>query len=122
MRFMTKRIYELPRPSDGTRVLIDRLWPRGLSKADAAIDQWAKDLAPSHELRRWFAHEPERFDTFIENYHAELAENAETVATWLKAWKADRHETITLVYATRDDRPHHAPVLRIYLQKQSEAG
>lgn len=64
MPIQTKRIYEEPEPEDGTRVLVDRLWPRGVSKEDAALDRWAKDVAPSDELRNWFDHDPDRWDEF----------------------------------------------------------
>src|SRR6478609_3582032 len=74
-----KRVYEPPSPEDGVRVLIDRLWPRGLRKADAAIDRWMKDIAPSTELRRWFGHDPERWAAFHRRYTEELEQQAAAV-------------------------------------------
>src|SRR3954452_22853316 len=76
MTFQIKRVYEAATPADGTRVLVDRLWPRGLRKADAKWMYWMKDVAPSPELRRWFGHEPERFAEFSRRYKKELRENA----------------------------------------------
>ncbi|MEM8782533.1 MAG: DUF488 family protein [Planctomycetota bacterium] len=122
MEFDIRRVYAGRGPDDGTRVLIDRLWPRGLSKADAAVDQWAKTLAPSHELRRWFGHEPERFDAFATKYRAELEASASEVATWIAQWREADAARVTLVYAARDDRPHHALVLRDYLRQQAANG
>ncbi|WAP59307.1 DUF488 domain-containing protein [Streptomyces sp. S465] len=69
-----RRVYDTPEPDDGTRVLVDRVWPRGLAKADAHLDEWTKDAAPSTELRRWYGHDPDRFPEFTRRYHAELAD------------------------------------------------
>jgi uncharacterized protein YeaO (DUF488 family) len=74
-----KRAYEPPAPDDGTRILIDRLWPRGLKKADAAIDLWMKDIAPSTELRKWFGHDPERWQEFRRRYRSEVREHREQI-------------------------------------------
>lgn len=95
---------------DGTRVLVDRLWPRGLAKADAQYDEWSKDVAPSSELRRWFGHDPERFDEFAERYRAELASSpAAEAVEHLRALAADG--PLTLLTATRDLDVTHARVL-----------
>ncbi|MFE6995423.1 DUF488 domain-containing protein [Microbacterium sp. NPDC057659] len=75
-----RRIYEDPEPSDGTRVLVDRLWPRGISKERAELDEWCKDVAPSTELRKWYAHDPEKFPEFAQRYRAELGDPARTEA------------------------------------------
>jgi len=102
-----KRIYDDPAPEDGTRVLVDRLWPRGVSREAAAIDFWVRDLAPSDELRRSFAHDPERFDEFRRRYLAELRENGEA----LKDLAARTEGTLTLLFAARDVERNNAVVL-----------
>lgn len=105
-----KRVYEPPSSTDGRRVLVDRLWPRGVRKADARIDEWLKDVAPSHELRRWFGHDPERFPEFRERYRRELrAEPARSVLAELQRRAA--RGTVTLIYAARDDQHNNAVVL-----------
>lgn len=104
-----KRAYEPPSPEDGTRVLVDRLWPRGLRKADAAIDGWLKEIAPSSELRRWFGHDPSRWEEFRRRYQAELSARPELLDR-LRAQAAQG--TLTLVYATHDEDHNHAIVLR----------
>ncbi|HEY3803959.1 MAG TPA: DUF488 family protein [Kofleriaceae bacterium] len=105
-----KRAYEPAEAADGYRVLVERLWPRGVRKADAHIDEWAKDVAPSHELRRWFGHEPRRFPTFRERYLRELrAEPARTAVAEL-ARRAARG-TVTLIYSARDEAHNNAVVL-----------
>ncbi len=108
-----KRIYEEALPTDGYRILVDRLWPRGISKETARIDEWNKDVAPSTALRKWFNHEPEKWNAFSEKYLAELRTNnvAETF------WKAhEKQEKITLVYAAKDEKHCHPLVLRDYLK------
>ena len=104
-----KRAYEPPEPADGTRILVDRLWPRGVSKAVAAIDHWAKDLAPSAALRTWFSHDPARFAEFERRYVAELRSQRAAV-TELRALA--RKGTVTLVYAAHDEAHNDAVVLR----------
>lgn len=104
-----KRAYEAPSPGDGTRVLVDRLWPRGVKKADAGISQWMKDIAPSDELRKWFGHQPERWEEFRRRYRAELAGKGELVA---QLRELARHGPLTLVYAARDAAHNQAEVLR----------
>src|SRR5512136_2455048 len=96
----TKRVYEPPFPEDGVRVLVDRLWPRGVSKEDARIEWWARELAPSDKLRRWFGHAPPRYREFVDRYRAEL-ESSEAVSR-LKVLAAKG--TVTLVYSARDER------------------
>jgi uncharacterized protein YeaO (DUF488 family) len=103
----TKRVYEPPASEDGTRVLVDRLWPRGLSKDEARIDWWARELAPSDKLRRWFGHSPLRFRQFVERYKLEL--NSGEAAARLRALAA--RQTVTLVYAARDERHNNARAL-----------
>jgi uncharacterized protein YeaO (DUF488 family) len=103
----TKRVYEPPASEDGTRVLVDRLWPRGVSKDLARIDWWARELAPSDKLRRWFGHSPPRFREFVARYKLEL--NSGEAAARLKALAAK--QTVTLVYAARDERHNNARAL-----------
>jgi uncharacterized protein YeaO (DUF488 family) len=100
-----KRAYEPPSPQDGTRILVDRLWPRGLAKAQAALDGWNKDVAPSTALRQWFGHKPERFQEFAKRYRAELKGNPALDA--LRALKGK----VTLVYGARDPKINHATLL-----------
>lgn len=107
-----KRAYDAPEKSDGLRVLVDRLWPRGLRKADAAIDLWLKDIAPSTELRRWFGHKPERWDEFRERYRAELRDNP---AVGRLRDLGDRD--LTLIYAAHDEARNNAQVLAEYLRR-----
>ncbi|MBX3571615.1 MAG: DUF488 domain-containing protein [Mesorhizobium sp.] len=108
-RVQIKRAYESPAAEDGTRVLVDRLWPRGLKKTDAALDHWAKDLAPSTELRRWFGHDPARWDEFRRRYSEELSEHREGLARLRELARRDR---VTLVYAAHDEAHNDAVVLR----------
>lgn len=108
-RVQTKRAYESPAAEDGTRVLVDRLWPRGLKKTDAAIDRWAKELAPSTELRKWFGHDPARWEEFRRRYSEELSEHREDIARLRDLARKGR---ITLVYAAHDEAHNDAVVLR----------
>ena len=110
-----KRAYEPPSAGDGTRVLVDRLWPRGVSKTDVAIDLWLKDVAPSTELRRWFGHDPERWGEFRRRYQTELADKAEPLKE-LQAYA--RKGTLTLIYAARDEAHNEAVVLRDLLVRR----
>lgn len=100
-----KRAYDPPAPTDGTRILVDRLWPRGLSKRKAALDSWNKDVAPSPALRKWFDHRPERFAEFSKRYRAELKGNPAVAE--LRATKGK----VTLIYGARDPAINHAVVL-----------
>ncbi|QKV91693.1 DUF488 family protein [Streptomyces sp. NA02950] len=105
-----RRVYEAPEPDDGTRVLVDRIWPRGLAKEDARLDEWAKAAAPSTELRRWYGHEPRRYAQFARRYRAELAEpeRAEAVDRLRELAAAG---PMTLLTATKDLDHSHAPLL-----------
>ncbi len=110
-----KRVYEPADDADGVRVLVDRLWPRGLSKEKAAIDHWAKDAAPSDGLRRWFAHRPERWEEFVERYHAELeAPEAQEELATIRRFLRERR--VSLLYAAHDERFNNAVVLRDHLR------
>ena len=113
MAFRVKRIHDDPDPADGFRVLVDRLWPRGISKDRAALDLWAKDAAPSTELRTWFHAHTGEFAEFADRYRAELDANPQAVAQ-LRELAAD-HPTVTLLYSVRDATNNHARVLADYL-------
>jgi uncharacterized protein YeaO (DUF488 family) len=104
-----KRAYERPAPADGTRILVDRLWPRGVTKAAAAIDQWVKDLAPSTDLRKWFGHDPARWQEFRRRYAAELRERAGEIRALRDQAKRG---PVTLVYSAHDEAHNDAVVLR----------
>jgi uncharacterized protein YeaO (DUF488 family) len=104
-----KRAYDRPAAADGTRILVDRLWPRGVKKEEAAIDLWAKDLAPSTDLRKWFGHDPKRWTEFKRRYTAELRQHAELLDD-LRAL-ADRGR-VTLIYAARDQEHNEAVIIR----------
>lgn len=112
--YKVKRIYESAEAADGYRVLVDRLWPRGVSKERAALAVWAKDVAPSTELRQWFGHVPERFGEFEKRYTVELAQNS-ALKTYLAEWH--KHSVVTLLYGARDQKHNEAVVLRQYLEK-----
>ncbi|MER0478759.1 DUF488 family protein [Streptomyces sp. Edi2] len=105
-----RRVYEAPEPADGARVLVDRLWPRGLSKADAQLTEWCKDVAPSSELRRWFHHEGPRFAEFAERYREELAQEAVQPALERLRERAAQGP-LTLLTATKDVSVSHVNVL-----------
>ncbi len=104
-----KRAYEPPDRSDGTRVLIDRLWPRGVTKDKAAIDHWLRDVAPSTELRRWFGHDVGRWPEFQKRYTSELKHHAESIDDLLRL---ARRGPITLIYGARDEEHNDAVVLK----------
>lgn len=114
MAIRTKRVYDPPAKDDGYRVLVDRLWPRGLSKDDAQIDLWLKDIAPSNELRRWFKHDPHKWREFKRRYFRELEQRADEVAQLKKQVKRGR---LTLLYAAKDTENNNAAALREYLGK-----
>lgn len=113
MDIVTKRAYGEPSKSDGSRVLVDRLWPRGIKKETLALDEWCKGIAPSSELRRWFNHQPERFDEFRNRYIEELINNTEPRAL-LGRYRGGGK--LTLVYAAKDPIFNHAKVLQEYLK------
>lgn len=113
--FVIKRIYEEPSDTDGYRVLVDRLWPRGVAKETAQLDEWLKDIAPSTELREWFGHKPERFNEFKEKYKEELANNT-AVKHLLELH--EKNKTVTLLFAARDVHVNHTQVLADYLAKK----
>ncbi len=108
-----KRVYEKPSPTDGFRILVDRLWPRGISKENAHIDQWNKDIAPSTELRKWFNHDPEKWDAFSEKYLDELKANNVGKTFW-EQYK--NQKKITLVFGAKDTQHCNSVVLLGYLK------
>jgi len=113
VRIRTKRVYDAPVVSDGRRILIDRLWARGLSKAKARIDFWAKDIAPSTALRKWYGHDPDKWKEFRKRYFAELDANPEGMA----ALKANLGaSTVTLVFSSKETRLNNASALKEYLE------
>lgn len=112
-----KRIYEPISPEDGYRVLVDRLWPRGMKKGTALVDEWLKDVAPSSALRKWFNHEPEKWEAFVQRYSAEL--QATTAFKELKAL-IGKHKTVTLLYSAKDRQYNQAAALQELLQLDRE--
>jgi uncharacterized protein YeaO (DUF488 family) len=115
MKIRLKRVYEDPTPDDGVRILVERLWPRGLTKARARVDLWMKEIAPSPELRKWYQHDTARWHEFESRYRAELAQNAELVE---QLRKQCRSETVTFVYAARDEEHNSAQVLKGFLDQR----
>ena len=111
-----KRVYEPADKADGARILVDRLWPRGVSNEEAALDAWLKDLSPSTELREWFGHDPDKWAEFRRRYFAELEGEAETAAlAELRGWV--KKGRVTLLYAAHDEAHNNAVALRDYLQR-----
>ncbi len=110
----TKRIYEDRSDADGYRILIDRVWPRGVSKEDAKLDDWNKDIAPSDSLRKWFDHDPDKFDEFAKKYRKELDDKKENLTEIRKKAKT---KTITLLYGAKDTEHNQAVVLQKVLKK-----
>jgi uncharacterized protein YeaO (DUF488 family) len=115
MTVTLKRVYAEPSESDGTRILVDRLWPRGLTKEKAKVDVWLKEIAPSAELRKWFNHEPSKWPGFKKRYQAELSNNTEALSA-LKKHLADGRATI--VYGAKDEEHNEAVVIKQYLDKK----
>ncbi len=112
-----KRVYDASEPSDGFRVLVDRVWPRGMTKEKAAIDLWDKNIAPTTELRKWFGHEPAKWQEFQRRYISELNDNATAVDALLKETKG-KH--VTLLYGAKDEQHNQAVVLRNFLTQLSD--
>ena len=109
-----RRVYDDPHPEDGRRVFVDRLWPRGVPKSAFRFDEWGKAVAPTTELRRWFRHDPARWDEFVVRYRVELEENP-AVEPLLAAARAG---PLTLVYAARDPEHNHARILKDFLEER----
>lgn len=118
MSIRLKRAYETPEPDDGFRILVDRLWPRGVSKDSAHIDLWLKDIAPSTSLRKWFGHEPLKWLEFKPRYFAELDNNPQSVEQLLAQVRRD---TVTLVYGAKDKEHNDAVALLEYLEARAHS-
>ncbi len=113
MALKLKRVYDAPKSSDGFRILVDRLWPRGLSKSSATIGLWLKEIAPSANLRKWFGHDPSKWTQFRDRYFRELDNNPEAVEQLRKHLGRG---TVTLVYSAKDQEHNNAAVLKQYLE------
>jgi len=115
-----KRIYDAPHHSDGFRALVDRLWPRGLKKEDARIDLWARDIAPTSELRTWYDHDPDKWEEFQKRYQAELGaaypDNSELVESLLEPLRAGA--PVTLLTSTKEIHQSHLPVIKAWLEER----
>jgi uncharacterized protein YeaO (DUF488 family) len=116
MNIKIKRVYEQPDKDDGRRILVDRLWPRGLTKEKAGVDLWLKDIAPSTELRKWFGHDPDRWEEFKERYRAELEEAGKMEVLRNIAQKA-REENVTLLFGAKDTRHNDARALEAFIRE-----
>jgi uncharacterized protein YeaO (DUF488 family) len=117
-RIQVKRVYEPAEPGDGARYLVERLWPRGMSKESLHLTGWIKEVAPSDGLRRWFGHDPAKWEEFVRRYRAELDEHPEA---WQPLLAAARQGTITLLYSARDTAHNNAVALQNYLEEQLAA-
>ncbi len=116
MPISLKRVYEKPSPEDGKRILVERLWPRGLKKSEARIDDWLKDLAPSTELRKWFSHDPSKWDEFRKRYSKELETKPDLV---LKLAEETRKNKVTFVFASKEEKQNNAAALKEYIEKRT---
>lgn len=114
MKIEIKRVYEKSFKEDGVRLFVDRLWPRGIKKENFQMDLWAKELAPSSQLRRWFSHDPSRFKEFEQKYIEELDEST---SIWKPMMDKYAGKKVTLLYAAKDPVVNHAQCLKSYLQK-----
>ncbi len=117
LRVRTKRAYDPPGADDGARFLVDRLWPRGVRKSALKLDGWLKDVAPSDRLRKWFGHDPERWEGFLERYFAELDEKPDALRPLLDAARS-RHG-VTLLFAARDAERNNAAALKRFLESRA---
>lgn len=115
-RIRTKRAYEKPLPGDGLRILVDRLWPRGLSREAACIDIWMKEIAPSTTLRKWFGHDPLRWEAFKSRYFEELDASNDALQNLFKSMAQEK--TVTLVYGSADSLHNNAAALKQYLESR----
>ncbi len=113
-----KRVYDAPAGDDGYRVLVDRLWPRGMSWERSRIDLWLKDIAPSNQLRRWFHHEPEKWTEFKRRYFAEIRDRTDVLGSLFEKLKTER---VTLLYGARDRQFNNATALKEYLENKPAA-
>jgi uncharacterized protein YeaO (DUF488 family) len=116
-RIGIKRVYDKPGPEDGKRILVDRLWPRGFRKEEARIDYWAKDVSPSSELRKWYGHDPAKWEEFKERYFAELDQSGKGVELLLKELAGGY---ATFVYSSKEPAINNAEALKLYLENRSK--
>jgi len=114
MTIALKRIYDKAKAADGKRILIDRLWPRGIKKEEARVDEWIREVAPSDELRKWFSHDPAKWSEFKKKYWSELEKKQEIVSKLAKECKNKR---VTLLYSSKESRYNNAVALKEYLEK-----
>ena len=114
MKVKIKRVYEEAKREDGKRILVDRLWPRGLTKAEAKVDLWLKDIAPSIDLRKWFGHEPSKWEEFKRRYSAELERNNDQLSLLKREVSAGN---VTLVYGAKDQEHNGAVILKEFLER-----
>jgi uncharacterized protein YeaO (DUF488 family) len=117
---LVKRIYDTPSPEDGVRILVDRFWPRGISKERAAVDEWMKDIAPSADLCKWFGHQPERFDEFCARYEQELEEDPIRLELVERIFSMADEQNVTLLYAAKDADHNQAIVLQRWLTRRPQ--
>lgn len=117
MDIVIKRIYEEPDKADGTRILVDRIWPRGISKSDARLDDWLKHIAPSKELRQWFDHDPDKWSTFKKKYYAEIAQSKAILASLREISDLAKKQRVTLLFAAKDCEHNNALALKEYLTR-----
>ena len=122
MPLLIRRAYDPPAPDDGCRVLVDRLWPRGLKREAAGIDHWLRELAPSNELRQWFAHDPARWTEFRQRYAEELQSPSAAAALAELRGLIAAHRVVTLLYAARDTTCNNAEALRLWLAEAAGRG
>src|ERR1044071_1174756 len=109
-----KRVYEAPHKNDGTRILVDRLWPRGLTKEKAKVDLWLKEIAPSTELRKWFGHDPKKWRSFRKRYQTEIKHHTDQLKLLTSKVKEGR---VTIIYGARDQKHNEAVVLKEFLER-----
>ena len=117
MQIWLKRAYDKPGSTDGTRVLVDKLWPRGLKKEDAKIDFWLREIAPSDDLRKWFGHDPDKWESFKKRYISELMKNEEALG---ELWEIIEKGRVTLIFGAKDVDHNNAVVLKQYLEERLE--
>jgi uncharacterized protein YeaO (DUF488 family) len=114
MPILLKRAYEKPEPEDGKRILVERLWPRGLKKENAKVDEWLKEVAPSTELRKWYSHEPRKWERFKEKYWRELEDKKELLS---RLMVESSQGNITFVFGSKEEKLNNAAALKEYIEK-----
>jgi len=114
-----KRIYDAPTPDDGIRILVDRLWPRGVSKEKAKVDLWLREIAPSNELRKWYGHDPKKWAEFRKRYFSNLDTKRELVNQIVQKTKEG---DVTLLYSSKEEKINNAVALKEYIEKQKKGG